>query len=127
MGRTKSTRPTDAELAILNVLWKRTGISIREVAIALKQIKPTTYATTQTLVRIMEKKGLVRRGPERYPAKYYPTSSEATAKKMLVRDFTDRVFGGSIKKLMLHALAARKGNTAKETSEIQKLLEQMEE
>jgi predicted transcriptional regulator len=125
MGRTKSSRPTDAELAILTVLWKRPRTSIRDISIALDKLKPTTYATTQTLVRIMEKKGLVRRGPERYPAFYYPSSSEAVAKKALVRDFAQRAFGGSFKKLLLSTLAATKKGNGKQAVEIRKLIEQL--
>src|SRR5688500_6075287 len=129
MARQKPSRPTDAELAILNVLWRRAGISIREISIDLKKSKPTTYATTQTLVRIMEKKGLVRRGPERYPALYYPTSSESAAKKHLLKDFADRAFDGSIKRLMLTAVSVTpkpKGNGSP-WSEVQRLVEQMPE
>jgi BlaI family penicillinase repressor len=125
MARQKPTRPTDAELAILNVLWKRSGISIRDISIDLKKIKPTTYATTQTLVRIMEKKGLVRRGEERYPAYYFPTSSEAAAKKQLTKDFIDRVCNGSVKNLVSYAVAAKKSSLR--NGDVQKLLEQFHE
>ena len=127
MARQKPTRPTDAELAILNVLWETPGISIRQVSIDLKKVKDTTYATTQTLVRIMEKKGLVRRGEERYPALYYPTSPEAAAKKHLVKDFAERAFGGSIKRLMLTALSAagKPRGSASQWGDVQRLVEQM--
>ena len=127
MARHKPSRPTDAELAILNVVWRRPGISIRDISIDLKKTKPTTYATTQTLVRIMEKKGLVRRGEERYPALYHASSSEAAAKKHLVKDFAERAFDGSVKRLMLTALSAAskgKGN-APHLAEVQRLVEQM--
>lgn len=128
MARQKPSRPTDAELAILNVLWRRAGISIREISLELKKTKPTTYATTQTLVRIMEKKGLVRRGEERYPALYYTTSSEAAGKKQLIRDFADRAFDGSIKRLVAAACitagAGKKGN-AGPWGEVLKLVERM--
>jgi predicted transcriptional regulator len=131
MARQKPSRPTDAELAILNVLWKRAGISIREISIDLKKLKPTTYATTQTLVRIMEKKGLVRRGEERYPALYYTTSTEAAAKKHLIKDFAERAFDGSIKRLIASAATAaagpgggKKGN-AGQWAEVARLVEQL--
>jgi predicted transcriptional regulator len=95
----------------------------------LKKSKPTTYATTQTLVRIMEKKGLVRRGEERYPALYYTTSTEAAAKKHLIRDFAERAFNGSIKRLVASAIVSvsatnKKGNTP-QWGEVLKLVEQM--
>jgi BlaI family transcriptional regulator, penicillinase repressor len=129
MGRNKPSRPTDAELAILNVLWIRPNISIREIARELKKLKPTTYATTQTLVRIMEKKGLVKRGEERYPAFYNPTTPEAVAKKALVRDFADRAFGGSVKKLVLQAvtLVPQKKNNAREWAEVQRIVESIKD
>ena len=129
MARQKPSRPTDAELAILNVLWRRAGISIREISLELKKTKPTTYATTQTLVRIMEKKGLVRRGEERYPALYYTTSTEAAAKKHLIKDFAERAFDGSVKRLIASAIVAagagnKKGN-GQQWGEVLKLVEQM--
>ena len=115
MARQKPSRPTDAELAILNVLWRRAGISIREISVELKKAKPTTYATTQTLVRIMEKKGLVRRGEERYPALYYTTQTEAASKKHLIRDFAERAFDGSVKRLIASAIVSAGGGGNKKT------------
>jgi predicted transcriptional regulator len=130
MGRPKSTRPTDAELSILNVLWNSdataNGLTIRQILADLKKAKPATYATTQTLVRIMEKKGLLRRGPERYPALYYPASAEQTAKGRLVRDFMDRVFAGSMKQLVLHALSSKK-SSQRDLEQIEKIIDQMED
>ncbi|MEA2707549.1 MAG: hypothetical protein QOF78_150 [Phycisphaerales bacterium] len=129
MARQKPSRPTDAELAILNVLWRRAGISIREISLELKKSKPTTYATTQTLVRIMEKKGLVRRGEERYPALYYTTATEAASKKHLIRDFADRAFDGSVKRLIASAIvSAGSGNKkagSPQWAEVARLVEQM--
>jgi predicted transcriptional regulator len=97
----------------------------------LKKYKPTTYATTQTLVRIMEKKGLVRRGEERYPALYYTTSTEAAAKKHLIRDFADRAFDGSIKRLVSSAIASAGGGNKKGNGpqwvDVLKLVEQLPE
>ena len=129
MARQKPSRPTDAELAILNVLWRRAGISIREISIELKKSKPTTYATTQTLVRIMEKKGLVRRGEERYPALYYTTQTESASKKHLIRDFADRAFDGSIKRLVQSAIVAAGGAGKKSNGtqwgEVLRMVEQL--
>ena len=131
MGRPKATRPTDAEIGILNVLWNSgadgtPGLTIRQIQAELRKAKHATYATTQTLVRIMEKKGLLRRGPERYPALYYPVSAEQTAKGRLVRDFMDRVFAGSMKQLVMHALSSRK-STQRDMEQIEKIIEQMED
>jgi BlaI family transcriptional regulator, penicillinase repressor len=131
MARPKADRPTDAELTILNVMWETTarnrtaGLTIRQIQSELKKAKPSTYATTQTLVRIMEKKGLLRRGPERYPALYYPASAESIAKGRLVRDFMDRVFGGSVKQLVLHALSSKA--TKRDMEQIEKIIDEMKD
>src|SRR5262245_61047968 len=130
MARPKLNRPTDAELSILNVLWQRgegdkSGLTIRQILAELKRTKPATYATTQTLVRIMERKGLLRRGPERYPALYYPAATEEIAKGRLVRDFMDRVFAGSMKKLVMHALSSRR-TSPRELEQIERIIERME-
>jgi predicted transcriptional regulator len=151
MARPKPSRPTDAELAILNVLWQHNGarqtegsgsngegeaegsgesqiagLTIRQIVAELKKVKPSTYATIQTLVRIMEKKGLLRRGEERYPAIYRPVAPPNVAKGRLLRDFIDRVFGGSMKQMVMHALSGSK-TSKREMEQIQKIVEQMEE
>ena len=127
MGRPKPTRPSDGELAILNVLWKRqSGLTIRQIADDLKKPKHVSYATVQTLVRIMEKKGLLRRGAERYPALYALVAPEELSKKQLLHEFIDRVFGGSMKQLVMHALSSKKSSN-NDINEIEKLIERMEE
>ena len=131
MARPKPSRPTDAELSILNVLWLSAadgedGMTIRQIANALKESKPTTYATTQTLVRIMEKKGLLHRGEARYPTLYSPAAPADVSKGQLLRDFIDRVFGGSMKQLVMHALSDKK-TSRRDLQRIQKIIDQMEE
>ena len=128
MARPKSSRPTDTELAILNVLWQsRSGLSIRQITQELQKSKTSsTYATIQTLVRIMEKKGLLQRGEERYPAIYRPVAEADDAKGHLVNDFLDRVFGGSIKQLLTHALPG-KISSKRALQRIQKIVDEMEE
>src|SRR5437879_3352974 len=120
MPRKRLSRPTDAELAILSVNWDRGApISIRQISEDLKKRKPTTYSTTQTLVRIMERKGLVRRGEARYPALYQPTAAPAATRRHLVRDFADRAFGGSLKQLTGVALSLMKKNAGADLADLQ--------
>lgn len=131
MARPKPSRPTDAELAILNVLWQGGeesggGMTIRQIAAELERTKTSTYATTQTLVRIMEKKGLVSRGEERYPTVYRPTAPVEVAKGRLLRDFLDRVFDGSMRQLVMHALGNTKASKA-DMKHIERLIDQMED
>ena len=52
-------RPTDAELAILRVLWARGPSTVRQVAEVMG--RETGYTTVLKLMQIMTEKRLVRR------------------------------------------------------------------
>ena len=54
-------RPTDAELAILRVLWDRGPSTVREVHEALRDSQDSGYTTVLKLLQIMTDKGLVVR------------------------------------------------------------------
>ena len=59
-GETRLPRPTDAELAILRVLWERGPSTVRTVTEALQEARGTGYTTALKLMQIMTDKGLVR-------------------------------------------------------------------
>ena len=61
MARPKLPRPTDAELEILNVLWRRGPSTVREVQEVLSAQREVGYTTALKLLQIMFEKGLVRR------------------------------------------------------------------
>ena len=54
-------RPTDAELAILRVLWERGASTVRQVHDVAVRERPTAYTTALKMLQIMTEKGLVRR------------------------------------------------------------------
>jgi predicted transcriptional regulator len=115
-------RPTDAELAILRVLWERGPSTVRQVHDVLSQERPTAYTTALKLLQIMTEKGLVRRDDTDRTHIYHPRLSEEQTQRQLVRDLLDRAFGGSASKLVMQALAARRA-TPEELGEIRKLIE----
>ena len=53
--------PTDAELAILRVLWERGPSTVRQVQETLERDRPTGYTTALKMLQIMTEKGLVQR------------------------------------------------------------------
>jgi BlaI family transcriptional regulator, penicillinase repressor len=115
-------RPTDAELAILRVLWERGPSTVRQVHEVLNAKRPTAYTTALKLLQIMTEKGLVRRDESDRTHVYHPRSSEEQTQRQLVRDLLERAFGGSSSKLVMQALNAKRA-TAEELSEIRKLIE----
>jgi predicted transcriptional regulator len=113
-------KPTDAELAILRVLWARGPSTVRQVTDALG--KDTGYTTTLKLLQIMTEKRLVVRDESARTHVYAPACSEAETQRQLVSDLVERAFGGSAAKLVLQALASKKASR-EELAEIRKLID----
>jgi predicted transcriptional regulator len=96
--------PTPRETAILKLLWEHGPISVRDAHRLLledeKVGKELAYNTVQTMLRIMEDKGLVRHRVEGrtfiYAAKYSRDES--------ARSFLDRVFDGAASQLVMSLL-----------------------
>jgi predicted transcriptional regulator len=92
--------PTSRELEILKVLWEQGPSSVRSVHRQLAQHEDLAYNTVQTLMRIMEDKGLVDHQVEGRTFVYTPRFSrdESTAR------FLDRVFDGAADQLVMSLL-----------------------
>src|SRR3989442_1096326 len=113
-------KPTDAELAILRVLWAQGPSTVRQVAEALG--RETGYTTILKLLQIMAEKRLVRRNETARTHVYEAAYTEGQTQRQLVTDLLDRAFGGSAAQLVLQALATTKA-TPQELAEIKKLIE----
>src|SRR5262245_548444 len=122
MTRSSRPRPTDAELAILRVLWQRGPSTVRQVHEVLSRERPAAYTTSLKLLQIMTEKGLVRRDDSDRSHVYEAQLSEGQTQRQLVRDLLDRAFGGSASKLVMQALAARRAS-AEDLAEIRRLLD----
>ena len=113
-------KPTDAELAILRVLWLRGRSTVREVFDALGG--EGAYTTVLKLLQIMTDKRLVRRDDAERTHVYEAAFSEDQTQKQIVSDLLDRVFDGSAGKLVLQALESGQASPA-EIAEIRSLLD----
>lgn len=123
MPKTTAPRPTDAELAILRVLWERGPSTVRQVHdVLVARVGPTAYTTALKLLQIMAEKGLVRRDESDRTHVYHARLTEEQTQRQLVRDLLERAFGGSSSKLVLQALNAKRA-TPEELGEIRKLIE----
>lgn len=118
-------KPTDAELAILRVLWERGPRTVREVTDSLQAERGTGYTTALKLLQIMHDKGLVRRDDSQRTHVYSAVAAAEVTQRQLVRDLLDRAFGGSAQQLVLQALSSGRASAA-ELAEIRKLLDAIE-
>ncbi len=112
-------KPTDAELAILSVLWSRGPSTVRQIAEEMG--REAGYTTILKLLQIMTEKGLVVRDEAARTHIYAAASTQDQTQRQLVTDLLDRAFDGSAAKLVLQALAASRTSPA-ELAEIRKLL-----
>ena len=113
-------KPTDAELAILRVLWNRGPSTVRQIAEVLG--RTDAYTTVLKLLQIMTDKRLVSRRESGRLHVYTAASSRDQTQRHLVRDLLRRAFDGSAAQLVLRALSTGKA-TPEELDEIRKLLD----
>ena len=116
--------PTEAELAILNILWSTGLATVREVHDALSG-KQIGYTTVLKQMQLMVEKGLLERS-ERFRSHVYGASlPKEQTQRLLAGNLLHRAFDGSAKTLVLGALSSKKVSAA-ELAEIRQLLDQFE-
>ena len=116
-----ATRPTAAELDLLQVLWRLGPSDAKAVHEALLPDRPdATYATVLRQLQVMHGKGLLTRDESQRPQLYAPVHAQDKLQQSLVRDFIAKAFAGSGKALVLAAL--KNHVNAKERAEIRRLL-----
>ena len=123
---TKTIKPTESELEILQVLWEKDQASVREVHEELLQYKDVGYTTTLKLMQIMFEKGLVKRDDTFKTHIYQASVSKEKTQKHLVGKMINTLFGGSPTELVLQALGNHKASPA-ELEEIQRLLNNLKD
>jgi predicted transcriptional regulator len=121
MGRTRRD-VTDAELAVLQVLWERGPASRRQIADVLYPGgSPAHYTTVQKLLeRLQEKKYVVRSdGDDAVEFTAAIGRDELISRRL--RDVAEKLCGGSLTPLLMNLV--RSGPlTASELHELQQLL-----
>ena len=103
-SRKNPVPPTRAELRILNALWELKSGTIEEIIHHPSFSSPPNYKTTQTILRIMEEKGLARHTTGGRVFVFEPAVSREWVEKMCVRTMLEQNFGGSPAKLLVNLL-----------------------
>ncbi len=125
MKKLSLPKPTEAELAILRVLWRRGASTVRQVHDELNQAQKTGYTTVLKILQIMTEKGLVKREAATRTHVYEASLSEEKTQRQLVKHLLERAFGGAAYKLVQQALTAQKATPA-DLAAIRRLLNEME-
>ena len=122
----KLLKPSEAETAILQVLWERQPCLMKTVHEALSAKKNVGYTTTLKQIQRLLDKGLVRREPG--PGKSYMYSAAVTeeeTKGRLFDRFVETTFSNSVSDLVMHALGNGKPSDA-EIDEIREFLAKLD-
>lgn len=114
-----ANQPTEAELAILRVLWARGPSTVRDVHDELGV--GTGYTTTLKLLQNMATKRLVRRDTRARQHVYSAAVKEDATLIAVAGRVVDRLFNGSRASLMLRALGDA-SVSREEIAEIKRLI-----
>jgi predicted transcriptional regulator len=104
----KRPSPTNAELAILGVLWEHGPATVRQIHNIMRASRDIGYSTTLKMVQIMTDKGLLRKDESVRPQVFTPAIPEAQTQLRLIDELIQRAFGGSASRLVLRAAAAKR-------------------
>jgi predicted transcriptional regulator len=99
---------TPAELEIMRVVWRRGEVTVRDVYEAFREQRQVAYTTVLTMMKVLEQKGHLRRRTRERAHVYRPARPETDVVRSMVREFVERVFGGSARPLLVHLLEDRK-------------------
>lgn len=120
-------KPTDAELAILQILWEKGEASVKEVHEALNKEsgEEKAYTTTLKILQIMTEKGFVKREAEGRKHIYRSAIQQNVTQKQLVKDLLLSAFRGSTSALVMQALGSSEPSD-EELEQIKALIESMQ-
>ncbi len=121
-------QPTEAELAILEVLWDAGPSTVRQVheTLHLTGRARTGYTTVLKLMQIMARKGLVDRDESERSHVYTPALSRDTTCRGLVAELIEKAFSGSTSQLVVSALSAKRAS-AEDLATIREFLDRQED
>ena len=121
----KPQHVTDAELAILRVLWEREQATVREITGQLYQIvRESELATVQKLLKRLEGKHCVSQNRNVWPHTYTATLSREELIGRRLQSTADDLCGGSLSPLLMHLVETR-GLTGEECASLRRLLDEL--
>ena len=115
--------PSNSELEILSILWKRGPLTVRDVHDTLKRERDVGYTTVLKIMQVMAEKRLVTRDESERSHVYSPAVEEKSVKRRLVSDLLDRAFDGSAAQLVMQALSDKRASP-EDLKKIRKLLDE---
>jgi len=125
MSPKNTPQPTASELAVLQLLWERGPLPVKEVHAALSEEKDVVYTTVLKTMQVMLDRGMLERESVGRKHIYQAAISQESTQNKLLDTFLQRTFGGSAKRLVMRALGNYK-TTEQDIAELKALIDQLE-
>ena len=123
---TKAERISEAEYAVMEVLWDKSPLTAAEVCEVVCDARGWSLATVKTLLSRLVGKGAIETRPDGRRFLYSPMIARVEYVDGESRRLVDRLFGGSASSLFAH-LAEQEALTASDISEIEALLKEIKQ
>lgn len=111
-----------AETEILRLVWRLGTATVQDVCGVLPKERSVTYATVQTLLRRLEKKGYISHEVKGKAHLFHPAVNREDVIHRTVGDFVDRLFGGDPVPLLMH-LADHAKLTGEDVHRLRRLID----
>lgn len=111
----------DRETSIMEILWDREDVSVREIHRQLSRREDVAYTTVMTITNRLWRKGLLRRRKEGNAYLYTPTQT----RESFITSCLDRIFGAFLHDLNEAALSHFVDSLAKEQPDLLEELERL--
>ena len=117
---------TEAELAVLRLLWEQPDSPIREIMQRLYPSgTPSDYATVQKLLERLEQKRCVARDASAVPHKFSAAVGRGELIGRRLREMADKLCGGSVAPLVTNLVESR-ALTPREIGELRELIDRLD-
>ncbi len=121
---TKPERISEAEHAVMEVLWERSELTATEVCEAVCEARDWSLATVKTLLSRLVSKNVISATPDGRRFLYSPLIKRSDYVGGESRRLVDRLFGGSASSLFAH-LAEQEALSDKDLADIEALLKEL--
>lgn len=121
MKKSKAQELTQAELQIMQVVWAKEHVFVKDVLAEMPEPKPA-YNTVSTFIRILEKKGFIGHTAYGKSYEYYPLIPKEEYTGTFMTGVLNNFFGGSLSRLVSF-FSDNKAISLEEADEILKMLE----
>jgi predicted transcriptional regulator len=115
----------EQELQVLRYVWEHAPVSVRDVAAHFAETRALARTTVLTVMERLRNKGFVDRTRDGGNYLYAPQREKGALLRDMVKDFTERVLGGSFDPFIAY-LANDANLTNEQIADLRKLVDTLE-